>query len=134
MAATGRSSGPPTGPYLIQGPALLWVMVGVNTLSVCLSGVYAPAHTLGGGRSGSANSLSHSRGGEACGLFWGRGREGALFLADPLPAEEQLTEQFVISTLAAWWQHLPRDGLGIVCQADLPESLLSARAPLPSTC
>lgn len=71
--------------YLIWGPAPQWETAH-SLLSVCLSEVYAPAHTLGGGQSGSVSSLSHRRCQEAGLLFRGPGRVGALFLENPVAA------------------------------------------------
>lgn len=89
-------------------------------LSVCLSGL-VPLHTLSGGGgggqgglSGCANSLSH----RCCQGAGGCSRDVAGRVRcswQRLCSEEQLTEQFAVSTLAAPWCVCLEMGLGILC-------------------
>lgn len=72
--------------------------------ALCLSEVCAPAHStpLGGGESGSVNSLSHRRCQETGFVIPGTWQGPCAILGESSScSEEQLTEQFVISTLAA---------------------------------
>lgn len=105
-------------------------------LSVSLCEVYAPAYTLGGRPAWlreqfESQTLLRSRFVILGTRQGGRAIPGGSFSC----SKEQLTEQFVVSTLAARRRHLPTDGLGIVCQAGPLECLLSAsRLPAASIC
>ena len=122
-----------------QGPRPAVGGSGQPCLCVCLSGVYAPAHALGG-RPACLHKQpeSHTVKKPACcsrHAAAGCGLGASSSPRMPLLLSALLAEQFVVSTLAAGGGICGEAGWGVVCQAGLLESPLGARSlPRPSPC